>query len=338
VNRKPARIGRAIELVHAPSSYRPWQLDRVADRRGPASAAPSGTSSRRGPVAELTPAVLSHRVNMILELGFEPDQAVLLAEARDSRGSSTSTTFAASCARAAPSSRPSRSTPDGRLAPLRVIGYVRVSTDEQAMSGLGLADQEAQIRQRATGQWKLTPGHPRRRHQRRQPRAPRPPARARTARRRPRRRAGRRQARPAHPLDRRLRLPDRVVRPGRPEADPARPRRRHQHRRRPARRQRHRLSRPVGTRRDQRAHPRRARALRAQGKPSAGPPSPTTRARRADPRDARRGLDARRSPTGSTTSVPSAARWQPSAIQSALGYKRPRRPRKLVELPTPART
>jgi hypothetical protein len=37
-------------------------------------------------VAELTPAVLSHRVNMILELGFEPDQAVLLAEARDSRG------------------------------------------------------------------------------------------------------------------------------------------------------------------------------------------------------------------------------------------------------------
>jgi DNA invertase Pin-like site-specific DNA recombinase len=41
------------------------------------------------------------------------------------------------------------------IAPLRVIGYVRVSTDEQAMSGLGLADQEAQIRQRATGQWKL---------------------------------------------------------------------------------------------------------------------------------------------------------------------------------------
>jgi DNA invertase Pin-like site-specific DNA recombinase len=32
-----------------------------------------------------------------------------------------------------------------------------------------------------------------------------------------------------------------------------------------------------------------------------------------------------------------AAKWQPSAIQSALGYKRPRRARRLVELPTPGR-
>src|SRR4051812_37312102 len=33
--------------------------------------------------------------------------------------------------------------------PLRVIGYCRVSTDEQAMSGLGLADQEKRIREMA---------------------------------------------------------------------------------------------------------------------------------------------------------------------------------------------
>jgi DNA invertase Pin-like site-specific DNA recombinase len=33
--------------------------------------------------------------------------------------------------------------------PLRMIGYCRVSTDEQAMSGLGLADQEKRIREMA---------------------------------------------------------------------------------------------------------------------------------------------------------------------------------------------
>jgi DNA invertase Pin-like site-specific DNA recombinase len=32
-----------------------------------------------------------------------------------------------------------------------------------------------------------------------------------------------------------------------------------------------------------------------------------------------------------------AGQWQPSAIQSALGYKRPRKQRKAVDLPTPAR-
>jgi hypothetical protein len=29
MSRKTARIGRAIELVHAPSAYRPWQLDNA---------------------------------------------------------------------------------------------------------------------------------------------------------------------------------------------------------------------------------------------------------------------------------------------------------------------
>jgi DNA invertase Pin-like site-specific DNA recombinase len=40
--------------------------------------------------------------------------------------------------------------------PLRMIGYCRVSTDEQAMSGLGLADQEKRIREMAKPHgWKL---------------------------------------------------------------------------------------------------------------------------------------------------------------------------------------
>src|SRR5438132_500814 len=41
--------------------------------------------------------------------------------------------------------------------PLRVIGYCRVSTDEQAMSGLGLADQEKRIREMAKPHgWRIT--------------------------------------------------------------------------------------------------------------------------------------------------------------------------------------
>ena len=40
---------------------------------------------------------------------------------------------------------------------MRVIGYVRVSTEEQALSGLGLADQESRIREavRARSEWRL---------------------------------------------------------------------------------------------------------------------------------------------------------------------------------------
>src|SRR3954469_2131644 len=37
----------------------------------------------------------------------------------------------------------------GTDAPARMIGYCRVSTDEQALSGLGLADQEKRIREMA---------------------------------------------------------------------------------------------------------------------------------------------------------------------------------------------
>jgi DNA invertase Pin-like site-specific DNA recombinase len=41
--------------------------------------------------------------------------------------------------------------------PARMIGYCRVSTGEQALSGLGLADQEQQIRAMATARgWRLT--------------------------------------------------------------------------------------------------------------------------------------------------------------------------------------
>lgn len=80
--------------------------------------------------------------------------------------------------------------------------------------------------------------------------------------------------------------------------------------------------------------------LRAQGKPVGRPAVADDPALRERIRAMREdeGLTlrqiAQRLNDESVPTMRGAGMWQPSAIQSALGYKRPRRPRKLVELPT----
>jgi DNA invertase Pin-like site-specific DNA recombinase len=84
-------------------------------------------------------------------------------------------------------------------------------------------------------------------------------------------------------------------------------------------------------------------ALRAQGKPTGRPAvaddqalATRIRAMRDDEGLTLRQIAARLNDEDVPT-MRGAGKWQPSSIQSALGYKRPRRPRKLVELPTPGR-
>jgi DNA invertase Pin-like site-specific DNA recombinase len=218
--------------------------------------------------------------------------------------------------------------------PLRMIGYCRVSTDEQAMSGLGLADQEKRIREMAKPHgWRIV------QMIRDEGLSAGTLERAGLYRALGQLAAGRADGLVVAKLDRLTRstvdfgLLLEWFKDAGKTLVAARPRRRHQHRRRRARRQRHRLRRPVGARRDRRAHPRRARAAPRAGqahRPARGRRRPG--ARHADQGHARgRGSRCGRSPTRST---PRASRrcaapkkWAPSAIQSALGYKRPRKPR-----------
>lgn len=79
--------------------------------------------------------------------------------------------------------------------------------------------------------------------------------------------------------------------------------------------------------------------LRAQGKPTGRPAvvdDPALRDRIKDMKDS--GLTLRQiCEQLNSDGVPTmrgAAKWAPSAVQSALGYKRPRRPRRLAELPS----
>jgi predicted site-specific integrase-resolvase len=86
----------------------------------------------------------------------------------------------------------------------------------------------------------------------------------------------------------------------------------------------------------------RSRSSGCRASPPAGPPSSTTRRSRPDPRDEAtdeeltlRQIADRLNAEGVPT-MRGAAKWQPSAIQSALGYKRPRKPRRIAELPSRA--